>query len=553
MPPLPRVRVGALLDLIEQLRYTPREALKRDIARAESLAGEIEPGLTYPEDWVVFRVTGYRPDMDDPANIVGEALRADLSALVERLSDLAGLTDEDINGQTCSLDELAQRWNVSHKTIERYRKRGLVAHRVSDDKGRTRLSFRLETVERFEREQEGRISAAGRFSRIPPDVELEMIRLAEQERRSHGRTLSDAAAHIAERTGRSHEAVRQVLQRHDREAERPIFDDPPALSDRNKRAIHRAMRRGLEPSSIADRFSRSRASIIRVYNEHRAELLRSLDLDAPGGAGKKDADAVLSPAPVRSIHLERAPADVNEVLERAAKAPVPIGVEESTRAIAYCLLRHRARLIASELTTSAPEAERIDECETMLRWAARLKAALLHAQLPVIVRTVREQIPEQIERLPTADASALIGGAFGAAGEAIDHYDPHKGGRLAAPVGLAVHQFAAERARALAPTPGKARPISREQRAALVPDLNRTACAWQAWLEPDARIADVLPMLDEADAVLLADRFALRGHPPHTLREIAERLDLPRMHAAQRVRVALRRAIDRARKLDSSP
>ncbi len=555
MPPLPKIRVGALLDLIEQLRYTPREALKRDIARAEALAGEIDPGLTYPEDWVVFRVTGYRPDMDEPANIVGDALRADLSALVERLSDLASLSADDIGGETVSLDELAERWNVSHKTIERYRKRGLVAHRVSDENGRTRLAFRAETVERFEREQEGRISAAGRFTRIPPDVELEMIRRAEEERRSHDRSLSDAASVIARETGRSHEAVRQVLQRHDRESDRPIFDDPPTLSARDKRAIHRAMRRGIEPSQIAERFRRSRASIIRLYNEHRAELLRSLDLDAPVGADFRKADArstLLGREPVREVPMGGVPTNVAQVLIAAKEAPVPIGVEESTRAIAYCYLRAETKGLVETLTTSAPDAKVIDECETMLRWAARLKGALLRAQLPVVVRTVREQLPLEIERLPTERAGRILTDAIDAAGSAIDHFDPFKGGRLAAPVGLAVHKLAAERAKEIVPTPGRARPLTRDRMAASVPDFTLRACPWQAWLEPDPRIGTVLTSLEESDAMLLADRFALRGHPPHTLREIAERLDLPRMHAAQRLRVALRRAIERARKLDSA-
>ncbi len=91
MPPLPRLRVSALGELAKQLRFAPREALLRDIERAEALAGEIDPERTYPEDWIVFRITGYRARIDEPAQVVGAALLGDLSALLRRFAGAAGM------------------------------------------------------------------------------------------------------------------------------------------------------------------------------------------------------------------------------------------------------------------------------------------------------------------------------------------------------------------------------------------------------------------------------------------------------------------------------
>ena len=70
-------------------RYRERHpASARQLERAEQLAAEVDPTVNYPEDWVIFRVTGYRPQMDAPAIVVGEALLGDISVLVERLSAL---------------------------------------------------------------------------------------------------------------------------------------------------------------------------------------------------------------------------------------------------------------------------------------------------------------------------------------------------------------------------------------------------------------------------------------------------------------------------------
>ena len=86
MPAFAKLRIAALDDLARQLRFAPPETLRRQLERAEQLAAEIDPSINYPEDWIVFRITGYRADMPAPATIVGEALLGDIGILVERLS-----------------------------------------------------------------------------------------------------------------------------------------------------------------------------------------------------------------------------------------------------------------------------------------------------------------------------------------------------------------------------------------------------------------------------------------------------------------------------------
>src|SRR5690606_32587813 len=104
MPPLPRLRLEALAELDRQLRYQPAEAARRQLLAAEALVRELTADdvddRVFPEDWVIARITGYRPELDTPALIVGRALVADLVALVERLSVAAGVTVESLLGPT---------------------------------------------------------------------------------------------------------------------------------------------------------------------------------------------------------------------------------------------------------------------------------------------------------------------------------------------------------------------------------------------------------------------------------------------------------------------
>ncbi|MBL8759427.1 MAG: RNA polymerase subunit sigma-70, partial [Phycisphaerae bacterium] len=67
MPPLPRLRVSVLADLAEQLKFTPRDAARKQLEHAEDLLHAVDAESTYPEDWLVARITGYRPDLREPA------------------------------------------------------------------------------------------------------------------------------------------------------------------------------------------------------------------------------------------------------------------------------------------------------------------------------------------------------------------------------------------------------------------------------------------------------------------------------------------------------
>ena len=270
MPALTRLRLDALETLASQLRYAPTRTILRQIEAIERFATQIDPDALYPEDFVVYRVTGYRPPIDEPSMILGGALLADLSALSERISSGGRLTLEAHAADTLGLDELCARWGVTRKTIERRRRAGLIGRRLRRPDGKEVLRFSLHTVETYESSNSARIEHAPR-----------LCARGRRDRRPAARARRIAARRATPRPppspGRwptsstfSHETVRRILAR--------AGDSPSgALDARTKAEIARADALGEPVKSIAERFGRTPASVRRIAREARIASLPDPD------------------------------------------------------------------------------------------------------------------------------------------------------------------------------------------------------------------------------------------------------------------------------------
>ncbi|VAX40398.1 hypothetical protein MNBD_PLANCTO03-153 [hydrothermal vent metagenome] len=589
MPPLPKIHTGALIELAEELRFAPREALLRDIDRAEGLAGEIEAGLQYPADWVVFRVTGYRPEMDDPALIPGEALLGDLSSLVERLCDAAGLTVEDMDGGEGgegrhphpgplpegeggrqageravplvddklyeTADELAARWGVSRKTISRWRRRGLIARRVHEADGTTRLVVTAKASSVFADRHGGVLARAAGFSRIDPATEAAIVRRARRYHEVLGLPITQIAERIGTKYDRSAEAVRQVLLRHDAGAigrgEEPIFGEPRALDERTQRVIERAWRRGIEPGELMKRYRRSRAGIHRIINEQRLKRLRSLDLghiaERARALDAKGIEKVLGAEPVGAFDDVEVPRDIRELIALMRERVVPVGVEERAWARAEHALRARAtRLIGESGRGGFPEARLIDRAETDLRWAAQLRAALGQVQLHLVLETLETKLGMELSHMRGQEARVIVEAGLRALREGLDAFDPWTRGRLASPVGLA-----AARVRVEVPDSEGGKGTDGNRKRAQVRMLSGTAAPdwtvcispWVVGLRLDARLERVAEDIPEDFEAVLTERYGLGGVRPRTLAEVAKARGITEMQAGRLERLAIHAAL----------
>lgn len=555
MPRFPKLRIGALDDLAKQLRFAPQETLRRQLERTEKLAEEIDPARNYPEDWVVFRVTGYRPQIDSPAMFVGEALLGDLSALVERLSAGARISEAEVNGGAfLNTQELGKRWRVSTKTLERYRRQGLIARRVLGVKGLARLAFPRWAVERFEERRKGQIEAAGTYSRIEDELREEIVRRAAGYRRRLGWSLNQAAKRLAGQVGRGHETIRQLLKRHDATSGRPIFSEPGPPSARERRLIDRSHWAAIEPAEIAARLGRSRAAVLRVIADERARRLRGLKL-AP--TEESSAGALKSTACTEGLGTP-GPTDFLEFLvEARAVGATPAPVERA-RVQGYRTLIGRAATAIAGLPPHSAKSSVLDRIETDLRWATRLKTELVRSQLALVMRTVDAAIERPAEEVRGSVLGRLIEECLESLSAAVDAFDPAKGGRLAAAAGLALSRaaarFAKEHATELGLTPSRFRATSRVGPGVRMRDWTLGVAPWQeregrAWLEPRPEVRAGLEAIGARERGVLVRRFGW-GSAPATLQEVARALSMTPMVVARLERRGVQNAVRGARSGD---
>lgn len=562
MPPLPRILTPALVEMVDELRFASREALIRDIERAEALAGEIDRGVRYPADWVVFRVTGYRPEMPDPVLVGGDALLGDLSAVVERLCDTARLAAADIPGRFEPSDVVAERWSVSARTLARWRRRGLIARRVYDDRGGVWLVFTEAAIAAYEARDPAGLRRATGYSRIDEATSARMLARARRYHDMLGLPLTQCAERLGARFGRSREAVRLLLVRHDTAARAgrgaraegmdPIFDPPRGLGERAHRAIERGWRRGIEPALMTKRYRRSRAGIHRIINEQRLARLRGLDLGhvAPE-APVLDEDAVaslLGEEVVQTVGPAVVPGDMTELLEMMRERVVPVGVEERLRSKAEQVLRARALRMVESVGPGFPEAGLIDRAETDLRWAAWLRSSLARTQLALVLETIASGAGVDFAHVRGRDARPLIEAGLGGLRAGLDGFDPWKAGRLAGTVGLAVARVqhgvlagggvSAKRARV------------RILRGTPAPDWTLRVSPWVEGLRADRRVAGACERLEAELGAILEARFGLGGTQPRTLAELAAERGLTIMQAGRLERRAIRAALEAARAHD---
>jgi len=111
----------------QQVRFAPPTRRLAQITRAEKLLSEIDPSKNYPYSLFANRLTDYRPTSYPDLVIDGVALQHDLCLFMTELAQsIPAMPLEKMKEPVLTLDQMSKRLNVSTKTINRWRQRGLV-------------------------------------------------------------------------------------------------------------------------------------------------------------------------------------------------------------------------------------------------------------------------------------------------------------------------------------------------------------------------------------------------------------------------------------------
>src|SRR5436305_11591829 len=164
----------------QQVRFAPPARRLEQLARAERLLAEIDPGRQYPYQFVCFRITDFRPDSYPDLLIEGRDLEHNLCLFMEALAKNApAVPVETVAEPVVTLEQISKQLNVSTKTISRWRERGLVGRRVLVQ-GKRQLGFVQSVVDRFLAAHRDAVERGGRFSQLTDPEREDILRRAKR-------------------------------------------------------------------------------------------------------------------------------------------------------------------------------------------------------------------------------------------------------------------------------------------------------------------------------------------------------------------------------------
>src|SRR3954467_7914386 len=161
-----KFRIDTLDNLARQLTFSPHEARVAQLAAAEDLLHTLDRARAYPLDFVIFRVTGYHPKHAEALLFPGAALQHDLGQLIEAVSDSLDQHAASLSEPVLSIDDVTERFNVTSKTIQRWRRKGLPARRFIFPDGKRRVGVLIRSLERFFTDHKDQVARGMNFSQM---------------------------------------------------------------------------------------------------------------------------------------------------------------------------------------------------------------------------------------------------------------------------------------------------------------------------------------------------------------------------------------------------
>jgi RNA polymerase sigma factor (sigma-70 family) len=388
----------------QQVRFVPPARRMDQLARAERLLAEIDLARQYPYQFVCFRITDYRPDAYPDLLISGEDLEHDLGLLIAELADsLPAVPVEEVAEPVMTLEEISKKLNVTPKTINRWRKRGLIGLPVLCN-GRRQVGFLPSLVDPFLTANQQRVERGARFSHLTQTEKDEILRRARRLARVPSGNLTEVSRRIARRLGRSAETVRYTIKNFDREhPEQALFPTVTGpLDEATKQTIYSSYRRDIAVDTLAKQFQRTRTSIYRVINEVRAKRLLGQPLDyipSPTFDDPKVEPEILGPMPDQEefdAHRKqmRIPKDAPPELAPLYEMPLLTREQEQHLFRKMNYLKHKAHQLRQRLDPNRARTQELDRIEDLEKQAGEVKEQLISCNMRLVVSIAKRHVAQ---------------------------------------------------------------------------------------------------------------------------------------------------------------
>jgi RNA polymerase sigma factor (sigma-70 family) len=553
MATVAKFRIDSLAALARQMAFAPSDTRAAQVAAAEELLHDIDPAKAYPFEFIVFRVTGYRPKTAAADLLAGIALQHDLGLLIEQVSDTLDVPTNAVSEPVLTIEDVTERFSVTSKTIQRWRRKGLPARRFLFPDGKRRVGFLVGSVERFFAGHREQVAAGMNFSQLGDDERGEILRRARRLAVYCGCCAQSIARRIARKLNRSPQTVLHTIRKHDQEhPESAIFPHAAeALSDEERTRILKGYRRGLALGALAKRVCRPKEAVYRVVLEERVAKLNKRKvkfIDDPlyhESDAERAVAAMLSQQDVmgsdgrRESEESRVPRDLPPYLQALYRTPLLSPPRERSLFLAFNYHKYRFVTARRKLEPDFARAKDLTEMEGHLRRATELKNQIVQANLRLVVSVARKHLRTGLSLMElVSDGNITLM-------RAVESFDVHKGYRFSTYATFALMKgFARSVPEMLAGRRAVGSGTDEQSLMAAIPDT-RDGARHDSLFDRE-HVAHLLSRLDDRERTVVLAHYGLGGNAdgPATYEQVGERLGLSK----QRVRQIEQSALAKLRK-----